>query len=606
MVYKNNLKIAKQQYYNNKINKSSNKIKQTWNIINERLGRCRENKTNIVLKYDTKSISDFSEISELFALHFSTVAECKVSEHFAQNISLPCTTSTNLEYEFSIEPVTVQEIADIINQLENKKSSGIDDLSNIVLKNISDNIVLPLVYLINQSFSQGVFPDIFKIAQVIPLFKKGCPEDIDNYRQISLLSSISKIIEKAFYIRLFNYLEKNNILSSSQHGFRSGKSIETACYHLLDYIYSAMDSGDYVISMFFDLSKAFDTIQSDILIKKLCKLGIKHTPLEWIKSYINERRLTVKYNSTTSTIHNVRLGVPQGSVLGPLLFMLYVNDLPNYIDGHVTMYADDTTISISAGNVHEVQMKAEQVVTELSAWCERNRLILNENKTVIMNFHIRKSLPPDFNIMNIKISQETKFLSNFLDPTLSWDIHIDNICKKLNKAYFGILQMKDILSETDLLNIYYTLAYPHMSLNILSWGCGRDKGRIFILQKRIMRLIFNLNFRETCRYIFKQKNILTVPCIFIFKCLMYTKQNINVFSQVSDTHAYGTRHGALLRIPTHTTSKYRHSPKYNCINIYNMLPKHLREINCPKLFKIGIKKFLLEKSFYSVDEFLSG
>lgn len=503
--------------------------------------------------------------------------------------------------------MSVQEIADIIKQLKNKNSSGIDDLSNSLIKKISENILFPLVYLINQSFCQGCFPDILKISQVIPLFKKGCPEDIDNYRQISLISSLSKIIEKALHVRIVEHVERNNIISPSQHGFRSGRSIETASYYLLDYIYSALDGGKYVITMFFDLSKAFDTIQNETLLKKLYNLGIKHAALKWIKSYMEERLLTVKYNNMNSTTHNVNLGVPQGSVLGPLLFMLYVNDLPNYIpNGHVTMFADDMTISVSAETVEEVQMKAEQAICDLSAWCDRNKLILNKNKTVIMNFHIRKSLPSDFEISNIKVSNESKFLGAYLDPTLSWDIHIENICKKLNKAYFGILQLRDTLDERGLLNVYYSLAYSHISLNILNWGCGRDKGRVFILQKRIIRLIFNLNFNETCRLIYKEKNILTVPCIYIYKCLIYTKCNIHVFSKASDTHEYKTRHGQLLSIPSHRTSIFKHSARYNCVSIYNALPKQLREISCPKLFTKKIKNYLLENSFYSVDEFLSG
>ena len=167
---------------------------------------------------------------------------------------------------FVLQLVSVEETTDIISQLENKNSSGIDDLSNSILKNISENIILSLVCLINQSFCQGCLPAIFKIAKVIPLFKKGCSEDVDNYRQISLLSSLSIVVEKAFYIHLLDYLEKNNKTYSSQHDFRSGRSIETASYHLLDYVYSAMNSGDYVISMFCDLPKAFDTIQADFVL----------------------------------------------------------------------------------------------------------------------------------------------------------------------------------------------------------------------------------------------------------------------------------------------------------------------------------------------------
>lgn len=607
--YKKKIKITKQTYFKNKINNSSNKTKETWNIINSRLGKSNKNNKNIILKYESEYVSDPYEVSELFASHFSSIAENKIKEHFGQNIAIPgITTIKENTSEFCIEPVTEKEIMDITNTLKNEFSCGTDDISLFVLKNIHINIIGPLVYLINQSFCQGCFPDILKIARVIPLFKKGCSEDIDNYRQISVLSTISKIIEKAFYVRLIDYVEKNKILTPSQHGFRSGRSIETASCHLLNYVHSCLDDGKYVLSMFFDLSKAFDTVHSERLLTKLFDLGIRDTALRWIQTYMEGRSLTVSYNNTMSSIHNVKLGVPQGSVLGPLLFMLYVNDLPDYIKsaGHVTMFADDTTISVSALSSDDIQLYAENVVNLLMAWCDSNRLILNTNKTMIINFHIRRPLPINFKIFDIELGEETKYLGTYLDSKLSWDKHIDDICNKLNKAYFGILQLKDTLDESGLLSIYYALAYSHISLNIISWGYGRERGRVFILQKRLIRLISNLRYNESCRTAFREKKILTLPCIYIFKCLMYTKNNLNLFVQVANTHPYKTRHGKLLSIPSHRTTSFKHSSWYNCVNLYNALPESVREINCPKLFKNKVKTILLEGAFYSADEYISG
>lgn len=607
--YKKNVKVAKQKYFNDKIEHSSNKTKETWNIINSKLGRNNKKNKNITLNHNSNYVSEPYEVCELFASYFSTVAEYKVAEHFGQNMSLPCTLATEKnKFEFSIEPVTEQEIRNIINGLKNENSCGVDDISLFILKQISDHVLCSLVYLINQSFHQGCFPDVFKIARVIPLFKKGCSENIDNYRQISVLSTLSKIIEKAFHVRIVDFIEKNNILTPSQHGFRASKSIETASCHLLNYVYSCLDAGKYVVSMFFDLSKAFDTIDCEILLSKLYHLGIRNTALKWIKSYMEERSLMVNYSHVNSRTHKVKLGVPQGSVLGPLLFMLFVNDLPEYIknDGHVTMFADDTTISTTAISVEKVQLQADNIINILSAWCDSNKLILNTKKTVVMNFHIRRSLPTDFKILGMELEDNTKYLGTVLDSKLSWDGHIDTVCKKLNKAYFGILQMKDTLDENGLVNIYYALAYSHISLNIISWGCGREMGRVFILQKRLLRLIYRLRYSESCRMIFKEKKILTLPCVYIFKCVMYTKQNLDLFGKISDGHSYLTRHGELLSIPSHKTTTFKHSPLYNCISLYNALPITLRQINSTKLFKNRVKTILLEGGFYSVDEFVSG
>lgn len=606
--FKYKIKEAKHKYYNDQIINSSNKTKKTWSIINNNLGRSNRNSnTPVVLNYNNNIITNESEVVSIFGSFFSTAASDKIYDHFGCNLSLPCTLSGYNPQSIYFAPVSLEEVNDVIDSLKNKNSAGFDGLTSNIIKNIKDSILVHFVYLINKSVIHGQFPNILKLASVIPIFKKGCPKDVENYRQISVLSSLSKIMEKIVYNRIASYTESKNMITESQHGFRSNKSIETASFHLLEYVYKHLDQGQYVVSLFLDLSKAFDTVDKDILEKKLSHLGIRGNIQSWLISFMSDRSLVVKLQESNSEVYDVLLGVPQGSVLGPLLFMLFVNDLPHHIShGRVTMFADDTTITVASKCLEELQQKVATIIDEVNSWCQRNRLILNNDKTVCLNFNIHKPIPHNLTFNNnLNISDSTKFLGTHLDPQLTWTLHTDHVCNKLNSAYFAILQMKSSLDVNGLLNIYYALAYSHMSLNILSWGSTKEIERIFINQKRIIRLIFGMKFRESCRDVFKEKGILTLPSIYILKCLTFVKQNLHIFQKSNENHSYNTRHGDLLSIPKHRTTTFKLSPLYNCIILYNSLPNEIKCITRYENFKKAVKQFLLVNAFYTVTEYIN-
>ena len=238
------------------------------------------------------------------------------------------------------------------------------------------------------------------------------------------------------------------------------------------------------------------------LATKLGNIEIRGKFLDWIICYMSNRKLSVKYQNVASDLNDVNLGLPQDSVLGPLLFSLYINDHPKYVnEGNITMYADDTAISIRASTPEELYIKIGYVCETMSAWCQRNRLILNEKKTKYIDFNFRRPLTENL----IPFSTSIKYLGAYLDSNLSWICHVDLVCKQLNKAYYAILQM------------IYTLGQPGL---LLLWVNPRTL-IVFILQKRILRLIFNMKYNHTCRIIFKDNEILIVPSVYIYKIFTF-------------------------------------------------------------------------------------
>ena len=320
-------------------------------------------------------------------------------------------------------PLSINELKEAFFSLKSNKSPGYDEINFNIVRKCFGQLNKPLMYLFSMSLENGIFPDSLKLAKVTPLFKNGNAEDINNYRPISVLPCFSKILERIMYNRLYKYLTKEKILYSKQFGFQKGHSTDHAILKLTDQIYESFENNQYTLGVFIDLSKAFDTVDHSILIQKLELHGIKGLNLAWFKNYLTNRKQCIKIDENTETDkERIQCGVPQGSILGPLLFLLYVNDLPNSSNSlDPIMFADDTNLFFKHENIHTLFSTVNKELNNINEWSKANKLSLNVKKTKYSLFH-KSSKQDDIPLVLPKLK-----ISNY---------EIERVQSKVSRCYF--------------------------------------------------------------------------------------------------------------------------------------------------------------------------
>ena len=375
-----------------------------------------------------------------------------------------------------------------------KNSSGVDELSTILIKLVKSDLLKPLTTIINQSLHTGIFPDKLKIAKVIPLFKKGEPTLIENYRPISLLPAISKIFERVIFNEMNAYFTLNNLFYDKQYGFRKYHSTELAALNVVDTIVNHMDNGNTPFAVYLDLSKAFDTLNHSILLDKLKFYGFRGTSINLIKHYLSNRKQCVEIDRLRSSYINISTGVPQGSILGPLLFIIYMNDLPNASRlFKCIIYADDTTLIANLNDFYakhdsgiNINILNDELEKIISYWLLVNKLSLNKLKSKFMLFHQpqKRVTIPKLKINNtlIECVDEFNYLGLIINKHLKWNSLVNKIGNKISQTIGVINKLKHLIPQKTLLTIYNSLILPHINYCILAWG--HDSNRILKLKKK--------------------------------------------------------------------------------------------------------------------------
>ena len=478
---------------------------------------------------DPKYVNHAMNISQILVSK-----QAKMSRH-PTNIS-PTICPINLKNNMYLEPIESQVVLEAAIKLKTKLSSGHDNISTKLIKETINQTLQPITHIINKSFETGVVPHDMKIAKVIPIFKAGDNTLMKNYRPVSLLPAFSKLLERIMYNKLMGFLKSNNILYQHQYGFRAKHSTIHPILHFLNHCAEANNKNnpEYTLAIFCDLSKAFDVIDHTILIEKLKCYGIRGIVNDWFANYLENRQQSVTIENHKSNMLNVRCVVPQGSILGPLLYLIYVNDIHKSCSTILLSFADDTTLYTSNSNIKQLFSDANKHINDLFKWFCANKLSLNAGKTkyIIIKPKHRKVNLEQTNILinNIPLTRigndckekATKFLGIFIDENLSWTHHVANLNSKIARTVFMIKQVKYILPNDSLKTLYYALIQSHLTYGILAWGNASDSTtKIHVLQKRAIRCIHKANYNSHTDPLFKHSKLKKLTDIYETQVLLF-------------------------------------------------------------------------------------
>jgi hypothetical protein len=552
-------KISRKKYLERRIKYAKNKSKTMWKIINDTLHFKKNKSKRNITKIKNSSgeyVCNSFDITNSFNSFFVNVGKSMAEK-------LPDCENTihspRVSKSFVLAETYGEEIHKLIDQLNENKSCREDDIPVRILKLSSPIICDFLAYIFNNCVSMGVYPSLLKIAKVIPLYKKGPKDECSNYRPISLLMHINKVFEKLIHKRLYSFLQKNNVLNQNQYGFRKNSSTAFAIYDLIENKLKNLDENLYTCALYVDLSKAFDTVNHCILLRKLEHQGIRGVPLELFKSYLSNRKQYTYVNGARSHELPIEIGVPQGSVLGPLLFLLYINDLPCASLLLTKLFADDTCLIFSANTIDQLEISINREMMKIHKWMVSNKLSINYSKTKYMLFHRqRKQNPFSLYINNTRIEKVNcvEYLGVKIDDKLTWKDHIKHIEGKLSSACGAIYRLRQSVSQECLRTFYFAHAYFHLQYSILAWHNTHTQylQRLNSLHGKLVRLMTLhgplQEFHFSAHEMFKNMDLLKTEDIFLIELgkFMHRAHSNNLpsnfeayFTRIENMHNYNLR-----------------------------------------------------------------
>lgn len=602
------LRKAKANFFLEIIKQAKGNSKQLWKGIDQLSGKVSLSSAPIELKLNSNIQTDSLAIANGFNDYFlNSVIEMGGN---LPEVHLP-TVLTNEANPMYFKNVDEAKVNKILSSLSNSKAKDIWGIDTVFLKKYKDVLTIPITRIINLSLDENIFPSTLKTAIVTPVYKSGDRQEVSNYRPISILPAISKVVEKAVAEQLVAHLNKENLLHPMQFGFRANHSTETACCYFIEVIKSSLDKGGVVGAIFLDLRKAFDTVNHSVLLSKLSTFKLSVDVLNWIQSYLLGRSQCVRINDKTSSLKACVLGVPQGSILGPLLFSAYINDLPSVCDGVGTlMYADDTVLYTSGKDPEQVAAKLSLAMKQVTQWLQYSQLTLNTDKTVTMYFSNtqRNMFFPNIyvNGQMIKNVNEFKYLGVILDPNLTFKSHIKKMSHVLKYNLSNFRHIRNSLT-VEASKIYFNamiLSYFHYCISCWSQASKSVLKPIRSLHKQALKILD----RKSRQY--HHCDILNKYKMLSFDNLMLYSDVRLVYKIIHNTAPPPLKNFVKLRsehtvrasrsvssgdcnIPKRSSAFAQSAFSFKAIKSWNNLPTYLKLCTDFNVFSSEVKKWIL-------------
>ena len=617
------IRCTKLIYYQDRCYEYKAQTKKLWRMINEIA--CKSNdKSSLIdyLKIDGIKEYNANTISNGFAKYFANVGE-----RFAKQIPKPgkhiddyLKKLQSSNKSLFLLPTSELEIIKIVRSLPSKLSSGHDNISNVLLKELIDILAPVLTMVFNKSLETGEFPEVMKLAEVVPLFKGKEHYLSNNYRPISLLTTISKILEKIVYQRVYDNLTKTGQLYDNQYGFHEKHSCEHAIGQVLGNVLKGLENNLHSAVVLLDLSKAFDMIEHHILLKKLELYGIRGVTLSWFESYLTNRKLRVKCRTTSnsneavSDEYVVNYGTPQGSCLGPLIFLIFVNDLNLHLENtECVQFADDTSLIFTHRNLVYLNYLVESQLSVIQDWFYANRLTLNIDKSSYLLYSNSRIDNKRFSVSlsGITLPQvnQAKLLGAWIDDRLSWEHHVTTLLNKLKCGVGMLCRSKHLLTVKAKKLLYFGQIQSNLNYCLVLWGPMIQKhllDKITKMQRMAVQLINPLVPVDT---LFKKEKILPLQKIIeleqckmgyklchnllpknLAKCMLLDHRDVSVLK----VHRYQTRNKTIPNLPPATSSKYRSSFLFMSIKEYSKLGTELKEAKSLPIYVKSLKNRYIE------------
>ena len=597
------LYFLRKNYYANKIEQHKDDLKTTWKILKSAMGK--PHKTTGIKKTNIKGleVTDKEIIAEKCNEHFVSIGDRLAKEIHFNDKQYATAHLKPATRKFAFKPITVTQVVKLLEKLINSKATGIHGIPNRALKDSAEIIAPSLTDIFNFSLASNVFPDDLKVGKIAPVHKSGDKDQLNNYRPISVLPTVARVFEKIIYGQLYEYFMTNKLLGNQQFGFRSPHSTALALSKSTSNWLLSMDKSNMNSVIFLDIKKAFDTVDQEILLNKLNCYGVSDEELLFFASYLQNRTQCCSINGYQSNLKEVICRVPQGSILGPLLFIIYMNDLPAYVqDANITMYADDTSLDKAIRSSQQLKEELIPAFSKVCKWLEMNKLSLNTVKTEFMIIGTSQRLnqldqSPESTPYIIKIDggeirrvKSVKYLGMIVDDKLTWEQHIEYISEKIVRNIGILKHIRNFMPQESLLLLYHTLVEPYLRYCSIVWGqCSESlKDRLQTLQNKAARTIARVRYDEADHNTLlanfgwlSVRNLIKLDMgIFIYKELnnMHPERTDTIFLKIDNIHSHRTRSVTSnnLFIPRGNTQNFQKTMSYSGSVLWNEVPDEIR------------------------------